>query len=201
MTERKFDREGVKRHVAKTAAKTYAEWTTQEDLLQELHTYDIANSRRIEKWLDGGETFRVFRAYFGVAKQFAEREKAAQSGYHFEDVAWYDPTRLADIVPLAMNSRWDGLTGEMGDAGQPVAKVAGSEGGTLLAMVLDVRRVLRGTKFLATDFDPSTTEGMSRLQWLCVQLGGEYPVAEGYTPSRRKAMTNNQAIARTGDLY
>lgn len=199
--EKKFDTQKVISHVAKQAARTYGQWTTYDDLLQEIHTYQLANVKRLEKWLAAGETFRIFRAYFGVAKQYGEREKAAQSGYRFEDVAWYDPLRLEDIIPLAMNPGWDGLTGERGDAEMPGARVTGSEGGTLLAMVLDVRRVLSGKKFLVTDFDSSTPEGRGRLEWLCVQLGGEYPAAEGYTPSRRKAISNEAAIARTGDGY
>lgn len=183
-------------HVAKSTAKRFTGFVTQEDVVQELHLYVLSNERQFQKWYADDEKFRIIRALFAAARQYAEREKAAQSGYDFTDVAWYDPVNLASLVPLALNPRWEGLSGDSDDSGMPQGKAVLGESGTLLAMVCDIRRALKKSKFTATDFDPATDAGSANLDWLCGRLGGSYPYAEGYHP-RRKAVSNAKAIAET----
>lgn len=188
-------------HIADRAGRSYTDWTTRDDIHQELYLYYRAKSKQIEKWLEDGEKFRVMRAFFGAAKQYAEREKAAQAGYQFNDIYWYDPSRLVNLVQLALNGGWDGLTGVDEDLGMPHGKSVGSDGGDLVAMVCDIRRVLRGRHFAPEYFDPLLPGGTDNLQWLSNKLGGSFPAAPGYEPGRRRVMSNESARYETGKGY
>lgn len=185
--------------IPQIAGKTYAKFSRfvdRDDVEQELRIYLLGDGRRhIQKWIDDGDEFRVMRAMFGAARQFCEREKAAKSGYSFEDVAWYSPSKLATLIPLALNPGWDGLSGE-GDDTAAFGSTDGREGGTLLAMVADVRRVVGSHHFTVGSFDPETEDGLANLEWLADRLGGEFPGAPGYGRGRR-AMSNATARAIT----
>lgn len=191
-------------HVADATAKKYAAFTTRDDIFQELWLYYVDNSKRFEKWRmsgQSGDTFRLMRGLFGKAKLYCETEKAVKSGYNIEDVYWYEPAQLANLVPLALNPRWDGLSGAEEDPGMPRGKSPASESGNLLAMVMDIRRVVRPFH-RAADFDPATEVGEANLEWLSQRLGGGYPKAPGYEPaSRRKVLSNAAAVAKTEAGY
>lgn len=184
--------------------RTYQRWVTRDDLKQELVLYHLDNKRMFAKWIEEKEQFRLMRALHGAAKQYAEREKAAQSGYEYGDIAWYDPVKLELLIPLALDPTWDGLTGEEEELGMPAAKSVSNEGGTLLAMVCDVRRAIADMHFSVGFFDSSTEHGQANLEWLCMKLGGEYPEAPGYSPrrnQRRRAQSTAAALYETESNY
>lgn len=192
-------------YIAGKAARSYADWTTYDDLYQEVYMYAFLTQRhRIDKWTADQDTTRVFRALFGVAKQYAEKEKAVKSGYDFSDLHWYTPQKLADLIPIALNDGWDGLTGLDNEQGMPGGKGIAFEGGSLLAMVMDLRAALvktfkNGLKMNPTDFDISDPVGRGRLEKLAENLGGEYPDAPGYSRGRRKVKSNAAAVHETGE--
>lgn len=183
--------------VAKQTVGKYSDYVSVEDIIQQLHLYVLENEKMFTKWAERKQEPWAIRALHSAAKKFCETEKAHQSGYSVDDVYWYEPAQLANLIPLALNAGWDGLSGADEDRGMPQGKSPASEGGNLIAMVADIRRVLRGKKFLLTDFDIETDEGAERLQWLCYQLGGEYPTTPGHFQPGRKAMSNATAIAMT----
>lgn len=190
--------------VAAQVASRYQQFVDRGDVEQELHLYAVGPGKKhLDKLVADGDEFRIQRALFGAAKQFCEREKAAQSGYSFEDVAWYSPLKLADLIPLALDPKWDGLTGE-GDESAAYGSTDGREGGTLLAMVADVRRVVfRPGGYLpktADAYDPETELGLENLERLADLLGGDYPEAPGYGRGRR-AISNAAARAITENGY
>lgn len=188
-------------HVADRTSKKFADFVVRDDVYAEIYLYYLDNQRRMERWRDEGEKFRLFRALYGAGRKYAETEKAQQSGYEFSDIAWYEPVQLWRLLPLALNAEWDGLTGDDGEVNDGGSQPTGSEGGTLLAMVCDIRRVLRGKKMMLDDFNPEKDGGQENLEWLGRLLGGEYPSAPGYVPGRRKALSNAQAIAQTERVY
>lgn len=186
--------------VAREVAAGYRRYVEPADVYQELMAYVFGDGKKaLEKLVKEGDEFRIQRALYGAAKQFCEREKAAQSGYSFDDVAWYSPVKLADLIPLALDPEWDGLTGE-GDEASGFGAVDGREGGTLLAMVADVRRVL-GTGWSVSRFNPETESGLANLEWLADRLGGEFPESPGYQRGRRRAISNAKARAITEGGY
>jgi hypothetical protein len=72
-----------------------------------------------------------------VAPVQAPAEKATRTGYHVDDVPWYNPTVLADLVPLALDATWEtGNRGWAADAEErrPV------RAGPLLAVIFECWR-------------------------------------------------------------
>lgn len=191
------------RYVATQTEKKYKGFVDRDDVLQELNLYALtAGSKTFARWAgeEDGQ-FRITRALFGAANQYAETEKAARSGYEFGDIAWYTPSRLYQLLPLALDSEWDGLTGA-GEENESSSKQPSFESGTLLAMVSDVRTALGNAVDWAKpdDFDPETDLGMERLVALADRLGGEFPDAPGYRRGRR-AISNAAAQVVTGRSY
>lgn len=188
------------RYVSSKSAGRYKRWVSEEDLIQELHLFVLDKGRRdIDKAVSDGDRSRTLRTLFGHARRYAETEKAAQSGYAFEDIAWYDPTKLATLIPMALDPCWDGLVGESDQVGGHT-HTDGREGGNLLAMVIDVRIALGSTMDWAkpSDFDPDTDLGMERLAKLADRLGGEFPNSPGYQRGpRRRAISNATAAVIT----
>ena len=191
MTEQKeFDVDLKINVIANRTAKTYPTWTTPNDIRQELHLYiRDGGKKHIQKAIENGDHYRVDKLLYGAAKRYAETEKAARSGYSFEDVAWYSPEKLADLVPLAVDPGWDGLTGE-GDETSGRGSVDGREGGTLLAMIADIRRFVPAGD--SRSFDPLTEAGLANLCWLAERLGGEFPESPGYGRGRRAVNTRSE---------
>lgn len=189
-------------YVARVRHSTHGSFVDIDDLRSELNTYALGvGRRRLEGWLqDEDEAHRVDRALFARATIYCETAKAEQSGYKFGDLAWYSPDNLATLVPLALDPTFDGITGENEDIGMPRAASDGGEGNNLLAMVVDIRRVLPSGAF-ASDYDPETEVGMDHLEQLSQKLGGEYPDAPGYSLPRRRIQSNAQAIAETHRGY
>lgn len=176
-------------HVAKAGAARYADWVDHSDVYQDLWIYAFTSNRKqLLKWQLAGEKFRLMRALFGAVKQYAETEKAAQSGYEFADVAWYSPDKLADLIPLALNREWDGMTGDEAEEGMPESQTLGREGGNLLAMVCDIRRVIDKEPARYGGWEKDTANGDANLEWLADRLGGEFPEAPGYSRGRSKAL-------------
>jgi hypothetical protein len=190
------------RHAVNTTYPRFADYTDRADVEQEVRLYVLGDgAKHIAKWVADDEKFRITRALCGVARQYCEREKAARSGYSFDDIAWYSPEKLAELVPLALSAQFDGLTGDT-DQSSAYGSTDGAEGGTLLAMIADVRRALGQANDWAnaSDFDPETDVGLERLTALADRLGGEFPGAPSYRHGRR-AMSNSRAISLTQNGY
>lgn len=184
------------RHAAKLISGRYSRWVDQEDVLQEVWLYALGDgAKHIQTWREKNEMHRVRLALAGAAKQFCEQEKAQKSGYHFEDVAWYSPEILADLVPLALDPHYDGITGETGDQSSRRKQTDGREGGTLMAMIADTRKALEkvGDSLDPADYVLETEEGTERLVNLADFLGGEFPNSPGYQRGKRKVMSNAAA--------
>jgi hypothetical protein len=181
------------RHAHQSCRDWYADYVDEDDLHQEMAIYVAENRDQLQKWIDTNEEHRVKLALKSVARIYGTREKARALGFEYEDVAWYSPEGLVSLIPLALDSRWDGLTGEPEETGMPGAGSPANEGGTLLAMVLDVRRVIESGTWLVSDFDLESEQGVANLEWLADRLGGQYPAAPGYRREGRKSMDNNEA--------
>lgn len=168
-------------HAADHAAPRYEQYVDPDDLRQELAAYAYGPGRsHITQHLKTGDELAARRLLHNAAKQYCEREKAHASGYQFEDIAWYSPAKLPDYLAYALDSKWDGLTGEH-DGGSRTP--SGREGGTLLAMVADVRAALRAcpdAEHVVRGGDPESDVYEEALGVLAGWLGGEFPDAPGF---------------------
>lgn len=171
----------------------YGEFCELTDITQQLwaHVADPDIRYRLDRLVVRGEAHRARREIYAVGKRWCETEKAAKSGYEFGDVAWYHPTLLAGLVPLALDSGWNPATSSKDepDDGQPRQAADAKFGGTLTAMVMDVRRAIARMNttqpvYFGDAFDDGTEDGMENLRLLAELLGGEYP-AEPQTKIER----------------
>lgn len=160
----------------------YSQYVSAEDVKQELYLYVLGDGKQqLLKWRAAGEAKRIRLALIGVGKWFAETEKAAVTGYHISDVAWYAPKLLEELIPLATDPLFDGIFSESVNDGQPSARKDPAQTGTLLAMVMDVRRAIGATDSL----DPTL---------LADWLGGDFPESPA---AGRGRTTQSNAAAQT----
>jgi DNA-directed RNA polymerase specialized sigma24 family protein len=78
------------------------------------------------------------------AERFARKEKAARSGYHISDEVYYESFTLGQLLPFVIASIIDGTVLEQAQEmimdGQPKGSSSPSEGGNILASLLDIKK-------------------------------------------------------------
>jgi DNA-directed RNA polymerase specialized sigma24 family protein len=78
-----------------------------------------------------------------AAERYSRREKATKSGYQITDEAYYQGYTLGQLLPFVIASVVDGTVLEqiqdMIQDGQPRGSSSPSEGGNLLANLLDIK--------------------------------------------------------------
>ena len=78
------------------------------------------------------------------AERFARKEKAAKSGYHISDEVYYESFTLGQLLPFVIASVIDGTVLEQAQEmimdGQPKGSSSPSEGGNILAALLDIKK-------------------------------------------------------------
>ena len=190
------------RFVRKAATYTHRRYrhygVEADDVTQELYVWLYGPGEvKVRRWLaaDPQQTTRIYRSLLDKALAYAEREKASRVGYETDDVHWYSPTLVEGLIPLALDSTFDGkppLEGE--SSGRRTASA--SEGGDYLAMVADVRRALdRCGEWVRLTFlncEPGAGGWDEAVRVVVNFLGGESPYRE-----RRRAVSNDRALAIT----
>lgn len=168
--------------LSRASAARYAGFVTFEDVQQVLQLFILENATQVARWYRNSGFHRVALALRGAAKRYCETEKASASGYSFDDVAWYDPTMLEDLIPLALDERWDGTSpSSEDDDSLPRSKRDAAVGGTLLAMVMDVRRAI-----WRVGSSPTAVAEF---------LGGDYPGSKSQLKTPRRVLSNAAAAA------
>lgn len=78
------------------------------------------------------------------AERFARKEKAERSGYHISDEVYYESFTLGQLLPFVIASIVDGTVLEQAQEmimdGQPRGSSSPSEGGNILATLLDIKK-------------------------------------------------------------
>lgn len=143
--------------VVKAIFPFYGKYVEFEDISQDIWLYRLgAGKKTIDRYAAAGNGKAIAATFRSVARRYCEIEKAARSGYEYRDVAWYTPSQVEDLLPLALDPGWDAIDAAAGDGGDK------AEYGTLLAMVMDVRRAI--------------SAGWVSAQGISKFLGGEKPV-------------------------
>lgn len=190
--------------VKKAAASTvrrYGNYVEYQDMLQEGFVWLLENQDQVAKWLghEPQQTTRVYRSVLGQMTVIAGAEKARRVGYDPEDMAWYSPTLVEGLLPLAMDSDFAPENTTPEDAGQGNRRPTrpANEGGNLLAMVVDVRRAVEHTNLARyfTVSDKSDPQWEARIEQLVDFLGGRRPHVGHRRPlsnTTAQAITHNQ---------
>ena len=78
------------------------------------------------------------------AERYARKEKAAKSGYHISDEVYYESFTLGQLLPFVIASIIDGTVLEQAQEmlmdGQPKGSSSPSEGGNILATLIDIKK-------------------------------------------------------------
>jgi DNA-directed RNA polymerase specialized sigma24 family protein len=78
------------------------------------------------------------------AERYCRKEKATKSGYNITDEAYYESATLGQLLPFVIASVVDGTVLEQAQEmirdGQPKGSSSPSEGGNLLAALLDIKK-------------------------------------------------------------
>jgi RNA polymerase sigma factor (sigma-70 family) len=137
--------------VASTIYRRYKNYVEKDDIKQECMAWAIGRSAYInEQMLEPDEDkrkhneSRIAYQMRRVAERYARKEKALKSGYQTADEVYYESAKLGQLLPFVIASVVDGTVLEqiqqMIQDGQPKGKSSPSEGGNLLATLIDIKR-------------------------------------------------------------
>jgi DNA-directed RNA polymerase specialized sigma24 family protein len=139
--------------VAGTVAKRYGKYVEKDDVKQECLLWAMTPSRRewTKELLSEPDTkirqhneSRIAWQMKRAAERYARRIKADKSGYELRDEVYYETFTLSQLLPFIIASVIDGTVLEQAQEmirdGQPKGSSSPSEGGNLLAMLLDIKR-------------------------------------------------------------
>lgn len=136
------------RTAATRVARRYRRFITMDDLMQSGYLWVAQHPKKVGELVpDAGEPDKVQRQAFGRLTRLLERalegvartEKAARSGYHPDDEAFYSPALVEELLPTVFqaDTLWNQPQGEP----QEVRSTADpAESGNWPVMVLDIRQ-------------------------------------------------------------
>ena len=137
--------------VANTIYRRYNKHVEKDDIKQELMAW--AMTRVEDHIIDLMEPIedrrkhneqRIAYQMRRVAERYARKEKAAKSGYNTTDEVYYESFTLGQLLPFVIASIIDGTVLEqvqqMIQDGQPKGRSSPSEGGNLLASLIDIKK-------------------------------------------------------------
>jgi DNA-directed RNA polymerase specialized sigma24 family protein len=137
--------------VANTIYRRYKNYVERDDIKQECMAWAMtrANDHNVDLMEPIEERRRhneqrIAYQMKRVAERYARKEKAAKSGYNTTDEVYYESFTLGQLLPFVIASVIDGKVLEqvqqMIQDGQPKGKSSPSEGGNLLASLIDIKK-------------------------------------------------------------
>ena len=164
---------------ANWTARRYSDYGVEfDDVAQEIRMWIFAGGeKKIRKWLKSSpqQTTRIYLSMLDVARGYAEKQKADQSGYKIEDVQWYSIPLLIDLLPMAFDPTFTGESNTDENNTYTKGRRPPQEGNNLLVMVIDVRAALEQAApwvRSALRRNPQEPEALSQL---LSELGGSRP--------------------------
>jgi DNA-directed RNA polymerase specialized sigma24 family protein len=137
--------------VANTIYRRYKSYVEKDDIKQECMAWAMtrANDHNVDLMEPIEERRRhneqrIAYQMRRVAERYARKEKAAKSGYNTTDEVYYESFTLGQLLPFVIASVIDGTVLEqvqqMIQDGQPKGRSSPSEGGNLLASLIDIKK-------------------------------------------------------------
>lgn len=137
--------------VARVVYNQYRDYVEREDVYHECISWALSRHRWVREQMaevTNPDTrkraeSRIAWQMKRAAERYARKEKAAKTGYQIIDEAYYEGFTLGQLLPFVIASVIDGTVLEqvqqMVQDGQPKGKSSPSEGGNLLASLLDIK--------------------------------------------------------------
>lgn len=132
--------------------RRFAGYVEREDLIQELRVY-VLKRPHLAKMLDEAyevskdETKwvarRIMARFRRTIEKYSRKEKAAKLGYSTGDEFFYDTITIAKMLPVAFEfDSYGAVMVDKVDDGTPRKPSVPSEGGNILAIVIDIRSAI-----------------------------------------------------------
>jgi RNA polymerase sigma factor (sigma-70 family) len=137
--------------VAYAVHRRYKHWVEREDVTQECIAWAVTRNAYIteqmsvedHKQLEHNQS-RIAWQMKRAVERYARKEKANKSGYQINDEVYYQTFTLGQLLPFVISSIIDGTVleqmQEMINDGQPRGSSSPSEGGNLLASLIDIKK-------------------------------------------------------------
>jgi RNA polymerase sigma factor (sigma-70 family) len=137
--------------VAYAVHRRYKHWVEREDVTQECIAWGVTRNAYITeqmsvedpKQLEYNQS-RIAWQMKRAVERYARKEKANKSGYQINDEVYYQTFTLGQLLPFVITSIIDGTVleqmQEMINDGQPRGSSSPSEGGNLLASLIDIKK-------------------------------------------------------------
>ena len=137
--------------VAQSIHNRFKTFVERDDIKQECLKWALTRADYISEQLSEPDTkirqhneTRIAWQMRRVAERYCRKEKAAKSGYNITDEAYYESATLAQLLPFVIASVLDGTVLEQAQEmirdGQPKGSSSPSEGGNLLAVLVDIKK-------------------------------------------------------------
>jgi len=137
--------------VAYAIHRRYKHWVEREDITQECIAWAVTRNAYITEQMSVEDPKQLEHNQSRIAWQmkraverYARKEKANKSGYQTNDEVYYQTFTLGQLLPFVITSIIDGTVleqmQEMINDGQPRGSSSPSEGGNLLASLIDIKK-------------------------------------------------------------
>ena len=137
--------------VTNSIHRRYKNFIEKADLAQECYAWAASRATYINTQLaePDPEQYkhnlqRIIWQMRRTAERYARREKADKSGYSISDETYYETATLGQLLPYVIASIVDGTVLEQAQDmikdGQPRGSSSPSEGGNLLAVLIDIKK-------------------------------------------------------------
>ena len=137
--------------VAYAVHRRYKHWVEREDITQECIAWGVTRNAYITEQMSVEDPKQLEHNQSRIAWQmkraverYARKEKANKSGYQINDEVYYQTFTLGQLLPFVITSIIDGTVleqmQEMINDGQPRGSSSPSEGGNLLASLIDIKK-------------------------------------------------------------
>ena len=137
--------------VAYAVYRRYKTFVERDDIRQECLMWAAARAAWINSQLSEPDTDKrrhneqkIAWQMLRAAERYARKEKATKSGYQTNDEIYYERAMLGQLLPFVIASVIDGAVleqaQEMVKDGQPRGSSSPSEGGNLLAILIDIKK-------------------------------------------------------------
>ena len=137
--------------VAYAIHRRYKHWVERDDVTQECIAWAITRNAYITEQMNVEDPKQLEYNQRRIAWQmkraverYARKEKANKSGYQINDEVYYQTFTLGQLLPFVITSIIDGTVleqmQEMINDGQPRGSSSPSEGGNLLAALIDIKK-------------------------------------------------------------
>lgn len=120
--------------------RAYSSWVSFPDVAARLWLWAVENEARLSEYLEREDGERIVRSILNQeARTYAIKERAMSTGYSPEDLTWYSPGMIRNILPDVFDyDDWQSF-GSSGDGrSKPLANATGDR----LASILDVKGAL-----------------------------------------------------------